>query len=250
VKAEPSRLQVKVDPLLVDVKLKLAEVVVTVPEGPAVMLVSGGLTTVQLWLAGVASTLPVASVARTWNVCEPSAKAVYVAGEVQFVNDPLSSLQANVAASVAVKLKLAVEEFTVPVGPDVIVVSGGVLSTVTLILVVVVELFDGSTARAAIVAPPSAMEVEFQVRLYGDVVSVPTTAPFTRKLTEDTTTLSLAVAERVIFPLTLAPLAGAVSVTVGGVVSRILVVKLHDLLLSALPARSLMPVEPPLSDAV
>ena len=66
----------KVDPPIVDVKLKLAEVVVTVPEGPAVMDVSGGTTTVQPWLAGVASTLPAVSVARTWKVCAPPAKPV------------------------------------------------------------------------------------------------------------------------------------------------------------------------------
>ena len=65
-----------VEPNWVDVKLKLADVVVTVPEGPAVMDVSGGVTTVQLWLAGVASTLPTVSVARTWKVCTPAANAV------------------------------------------------------------------------------------------------------------------------------------------------------------------------------
>ena len=240
----------KVDPFLVEVKLKLAEVVVTVPDGPAVMVVSGGLTTVQLWLAGMGSTLPVASVARTWNVCAPLARRVYVTGEVQLVKDPLSSLQAKVAVSVAVKVKLAVVEPAVPVGPEVIVVSGGVLSTVTVIFAVVVELFDGSTARAAIVTFPSGIEAEFQVRLYGDVVSLPTTVPLTRKLTEDTSTLSLAVAESVILPFTLAPFAGTVSATTGGVVSRILVVKFHDLLARALPARSLIPVEPPLREAV
>lgn len=240
----------KVDPLLVEVKLKLAEVVVTVPDGPAVMVVSGGLTTVQLWLAGVASTLPVVSVARTLKVCAPLARRVYVTGEVQLVKDPLSNLQAKVAVSVAVKVKLAVDEATVPVGPEVIVVSGGVLSTVTVIFAVVVELFDGSTARAAIVTLPSRIEVEFQVRLYGEVASVPTTVPLTRKLTEETSTLSLAVAESVILPFTLAPFDGAVSVTTGGVVSRMLVVKLQDLLAMALPARSLMPVEPPLREAV
>ena len=74
--AAPSRLHVKVDPLMVDVKLKLAEVVVTVPEGPAVIVVSGGTTTVQLWLAGVASTLPAVSVAWTWKVCAPAARTV------------------------------------------------------------------------------------------------------------------------------------------------------------------------------
>lgn len=240
----------KVDPVLVDVKLKLADVVVTVPDGPAVMDVSGGATIVQLWLAGVASTLPTVSVARTWNVCVPLARRVYVTGDVQLVKDPLSSLQAKVAVSVAVKLKLAVVEPTVPVGPDVIVVSGGVLSTVTLILAVVDELFDGSTARAATVTLPSGIEAEFQARLYGEVVSVPTTVPLTRKLTEETSTLSLAVAESVMLPFTLAPFVGAVSVTTGGVVSRMLVVKFQDLLARALPARSLMPVEPPLRVAV
>ena len=53
--------------------------------------------------------------------------------------DPLSSLQAKVTpVSFDVKLKLADVFATVPVGPDVIVVSGAVLSTVTLIFVVVV----------------------------------------------------------------------------------------------------------------
>ena len=47
-KADPSRLQVKVEPLMVEVKLKLADALVTVPDGPAVMEVSGGATTVQL----------------------------------------------------------------------------------------------------------------------------------------------------------------------------------------------------------
>ena len=75
-KADPSRLQAKVDPVMVDVKLKLAEVVVTAPEGPAVIVVSGGTTTVQLWLAGVASRLPAASVACTWKICAPAAKLV------------------------------------------------------------------------------------------------------------------------------------------------------------------------------
>lgn len=159
-------------------------------------------------------------------------------------------MQAKVAGSVAVNVKLAVVEVTVPVGPEVMVVSGGVLSTVTVMFAVVVELFDGSTARAAIVTLPSGTEAEFQVILYGDVVSVPTTVPLTRKLTEETSTLSVAVAESVILPFTLAPFVGAVSVTTGGVVSRMLVVKLHDLLARAFPARSLMPVEPPLRDAV
>ena len=61
----------KVDPPIVDVKLKLADVVVTVPEGPAVMVVSGAAITVQVRLPGVASILPAVSVARTWKVWDP-----------------------------------------------------------------------------------------------------------------------------------------------------------------------------------
>lgn len=171
-------------------------------------------------------------------------------GELQLLKFALSSLQANVAVSVAVKLKLADVVATVPVGPPVMVVSGGVLSTVTVLMAEVVALFDGSTTRAEMLAIPSVIVAEFQVMLYGEVVSVPTTDPLTRKLTEETNTLSLAVADKVMVPFTFAPLAGAERDTVGGVVSNMLVVKLQDLLASALPARSLMPVEPPLSVAV
>ena len=173
-----------------------------------------------------------------------------MAGEVHVLKDPLSSLQAKLAVSVAVKLKLADVRGTVPVGPAVIIVSGAVLSTVTVLSADVVALFDGSTARAEMLTTPSAVEAEFQLILYGEVVSVPTIEPLTRKLTEATTTLSLAVADKAMVPLTLAPLAGAESVTVGGVVSKMLVVKFQDLLVSAFPARSLTPVAPPLREAV
>ncbi len=56
VKAAPSRLQVKVDPAWVDVKPKLADVVFTRPDGPAVMVVSGAI--VHMRLAGVGSVTP------------------------------------------------------------------------------------------------------------------------------------------------------------------------------------------------
>jgi hypothetical protein len=169
---------------------------------------------------------------------------------VQVVNEPLSSWQAKVAASVAVKLKLAVVAPVDPEVPEVMVVSGGVLSTVTVIAADVVELPDGSLATAVIVAVPSGREDVFQLTPNGEVVSVPTTVPLTWKLTEATTTLSLAVADRVTVPLTFAPLDGAVSETVGGVVSNMLVVKLQDWLLRELPARSLIPFVPPTREAV
>ena len=65
------------DPIIVAVKLKLADVVFTEPEGPAVIVVSGArVSTVHDRLAGVASMFPAASAARTWNVCEPFARFV------------------------------------------------------------------------------------------------------------------------------------------------------------------------------
>jgi hypothetical protein len=72
----------KVEPLSVDVNVKLAELDVEVPEGPPVMFVfgavvsggGGGTSTVQVRLAGVESRLPAASVARTSNVCDPFAR--------------------------------------------------------------------------------------------------------------------------------------------------------------------------------
>jgi len=76
-KADPSTLHANVTLFSVAVKLKFAERLLTVPVGPPVMLVSGGpVSTVQLRVAGVASTLPVLSVARTWKVCVPSARAL------------------------------------------------------------------------------------------------------------------------------------------------------------------------------
>ena len=60
-----------------ELKLKLALEDVLGLLGEAVMLVSGAVvSTVQLKLAGVASTFPAASLARTWKVCEPSVRPV------------------------------------------------------------------------------------------------------------------------------------------------------------------------------
>ena len=56
--ADPSRLQVKVEPPTVAVKLKLADVLETLPVGPALMVVSGARLIVQVRLAGVGSVMP------------------------------------------------------------------------------------------------------------------------------------------------------------------------------------------------
>jgi hypothetical protein len=51
----------------------VAEVEFTVPDGPEVMVVSGGtVSTVQIREAGLESVFPTASVARTSNVWDPS----------------------------------------------------------------------------------------------------------------------------------------------------------------------------------
>jgi hypothetical protein len=72
----------KLELLSLDVKLKLAEVEVVVPDGPPVIEVSGGMvsaggvgdSTVQLRVAGVESTFWEASIARTENWCDPVAR--------------------------------------------------------------------------------------------------------------------------------------------------------------------------------
>ena len=70
-----SKLHAKVLPDSVDVKLKLALVLVVDDEGLALIVVSGGVVSmVQEKLAGVESVLPAASVARTWKVWLPADK--------------------------------------------------------------------------------------------------------------------------------------------------------------------------------
>jgi len=54
---------------------------------------------------------------------------VYVLGEAQAANGPLSRLHWKVAGSEAVNSKVAEVEPVVPEGPEVIVVSGGVVSS-------------------------------------------------------------------------------------------------------------------------
>ena len=62
----------KVTPVSFEVKLIVAFVEETSPEGAAVIVVSGReVSTVQEALAGEASVFPAASVARTWIVCDP-----------------------------------------------------------------------------------------------------------------------------------------------------------------------------------
>src|SRR6266566_1314689 len=103
-----------------------------------------------------------------------------------------------------------------------ILVGGALFETVTVWPLEVVLFPTVSKATAVIACWPSATEAEFQLMLQGALVAVPTLFPSTRKLTWSTAVLSLAFALRTIEPLTVAPSAGAVIETVGGVVSSVM----------------------------
>ena len=121
-----------VEPVSLEEKVRLAEPVATSAAGPPPMVVLGAtVSTVQVRVASLASTLPAASVARTRKVWLPSASPLSARGEVQLCQAPESSLHSNVAASSSEsKPTLAEADATVPLGPDSIVVSGATVSTV------------------------------------------------------------------------------------------------------------------------
>jgi hypothetical protein len=100
------------------------------------------------------------------------------------------------------------------------VVSGVALFTVTVTAALVVELLAMSVAIARNVCVPLVAVAVFQENPYGEVVSrVPTFAPSNWNCTLATATLSDAFAVTFTVPESVAPPAGAVTETVGGVVS-------------------------------
>ena len=88
------------------------------------------VSTVNVRIAGVPSTLPAASVARTRTVCSPSLSGSVVSGVAHGVNAAVSTLHAKVAGSLALNVSSAATMFVNSSGPLSIVVSGGVVSTV------------------------------------------------------------------------------------------------------------------------
>jgi hypothetical protein len=112
------------------------------------------------------------------------------------------------------------------------------LRTVTDTAELVPTLPPESVARAVIETLPSGTEVESQVMEYGAVVSVPTTVEPTRNCTWATPLVSEAVALiGTLVPDTVAPAAGAVTATVGAVVSLRTVTDTAELV-PTLPASS------------
>src|SRR5213594_3775833 len=113
---------------------------------------------------------------------------------------------------------------------------GGMLFTVTLTVVAVAVLPAASRATAVRVWDALVAVVVFHERAYGAVViSAPRLAPSSLNWTPTTPTLSVALAETEIVPETVAPLAGAVIDTVGGVVSGAVLVTVNALGLVAVP---------------
>ena len=91
-----------------------------------------GIATVKPRCAGVGSTLPAASTARTEKALAPPSRFGKLAGLVHDCQlDQPSNLHSKVEfASEEEKPKVTREGVTAPEGPEVIVVSGGVVSGV------------------------------------------------------------------------------------------------------------------------
>jgi hypothetical protein len=74
--ASVSRAHSKLEPASLEENLKSAVVFAVGSAGPESIVVSGGRSIVQAWVAGLWSVLPAASVARTAKVCSPSRRSV------------------------------------------------------------------------------------------------------------------------------------------------------------------------------
>src|SRR5581483_5307400 len=103
------------------------------------------------------SVLPAASVARTKIVCEPSFSCAVVCGEPQAANDPESTRHSKLDPdSEEENAKVGVASLVVPAGPESIVVSGAVVSTVNVRESGVESVLPAwSVARTKIVCEPS-----------------------------------------------------------------------------------------------
>src|SRR5437868_15517361 len=95
------------------------------------MVVSGVVTsTTHVLIAGVASTFPALSIARTRTLWLPSVSPLNASGEVQLAKAAASTLHSKVPASVEEKVMLAVVALVIDGGAEVRVVSGAAVSTV------------------------------------------------------------------------------------------------------------------------
>ncbi|MDH4346837.1 MAG: hypothetical protein OEW31_10930, partial [Thermoleophilia bacterium] len=157
-KAPPSIRHWNVEPGSEAEKANVADVDVTVPLGPDVIVVVGPtVSTVNERVAGEGSALPIASTARTANEWAPSARD-RVTGDEQPAKAPPSTLHWKLdPGSVEVNVNVGVGSLEVDpwAGPPVIVVSGGDASTVQEREAVGPTLPAVSVARTSNVCPPS-----------------------------------------------------------------------------------------------
>ena len=139
------------------------------PLGPESIVVSGAVvSTVKVLVAGVASWFPAASSALKVAVWGPSERPVKVLGDEQSAKGSESIrhwIFAVSEAGVPEKVKVAWLVVMVPVGPESIVVSGAVVSTVKVLVAGVASWFPAaSSALKVAVWGPS----ERPVKVLGD----------------------------------------------------------------------------------
>src|SRR5439155_9581624 len=140
----------------------------------------------------------------------------------RFAPSSLSCTPTTPTLSVALAETVTVPATVAPAAGAVIATVGGVVSgiglvTVTITAAEVAVLPAASRATAVTVWLPLALKVVFQDIEYGaTVTSAPKLAPSSLNWTPTTPTLSVALAETVTEPATVAPAAGAVIDTVGG----------------------------------
>jgi hypothetical protein len=132
----PSRRQDNVEPVSVEVNANEGAELFVGPDGPDVIVVSGAVaSTVKDRVAGVGSVLPAESVAATERLYAPSARVLNVFGEVQAAAVPVvlpgpSRVQAKDAPLSALNPNVGVASLVNPDGPESMVVSGVLVSTV------------------------------------------------------------------------------------------------------------------------
>jgi hypothetical protein len=177
---------------------------------------------------------PIVSLARAASVCGPFG-AADVSQDTEYGATVLSvpsglpssknCTPATATLSVAVACTVSDPEMVAPFAGLVTFTVGGVVSGAAFDVVIftptlVVSFPPTSRARADNVCEPFAVEALFQEMEYGAVVSsLPMGDPSSRNCTPAIPRLSLAVADTVTAPVTVAPFAGAVIETVGGVAS-------------------------------
>src|SRR5262245_21632321 len=126
--------------------------------GRSVSTSAGPTVSIVHWcVAGVPSTLPAASIARTANPCAPSAR-VTVAGDEHGVKPLPSTEHSNAAPSAAgdaANLNEATPTVSTSLGPTVITVSGGIVSMVKLATAGAPAMASARAAATASVCAPS-----------------------------------------------------------------------------------------------